>query len=41
MQNALPKRQAKFVFLVVSLAIKPKFCDDLLFSIKEFLSKSK
>jgi len=32
MQNAVPKRQAKFVFFTVSLAIKAKFCDDPLFS---------
>jgi len=41
MQNAVPKRQAKFDFFTVSLAIKPKFYDDLLFSIKVFLSKAK
>jgi len=41
MQNAVPKRQAKFDFFTVSLAIKPKFCDDPLLSSKEFLSKPK
>jgi hypothetical protein len=41
MQNAVPKRQAKFDFFIVSLAINPKFCDDPLFSTKVFLSRSK
>jgi len=40
MQNAVPKRQAKFDFFTISEVVKPKFFDNLLFSTKVFLIKT-